>query len=55
MLIAQLGHIGENACLRWLDPNASNLERDRQSSRADEFVSVPLTRAAINEILDWLS
>ena len=27
MLIAQLGHIGEDACERWLDPGESEAER----------------------------
>ena len=52
MLIAQLGHIGENACLRWLDPNESAVERDRQVDRAEEFLALPLTRSAIDELLD---
>jgi thiamine kinase-like enzyme len=52
MLIAQLGHIGENACLRWLDPNESEVEHDRQVARAEEFIALPLTRRAIDELLD---
>ncbi len=52
MLIAQLGHIGENACRRWLDPDESEVERDRQVARADEFLALPLTRRAIDELLD---
>jgi aminoglycoside phosphotransferase (APT) family kinase protein len=51
MLIAQLGHIGEDACERWMDATGAD-ERDRQAARADEFVSLPLTRDAIVEILD---
>ena len=52
MLIAQLGHIGENACVRWLDPNEPAVERDRQVARAEEFLAMPLTRGAIDDLLD---
>jgi len=52
MLIAQLGHIGEDACESWLDASGSGDERARQEARADEFLSLPLTRDAITEILD---
>jgi Ser/Thr protein kinase RdoA (MazF antagonist) len=52
MLIAQLGHIGEDACLRWLDTTGSVDDRERQAGRADEFLSSPLTRGAVAEILD---
>ena len=38
MLIAQLGHIGEDACRRWLDPGESEAERERQQARAEQFV-----------------
>ena len=50
MLIAQLGHIGEDACERWLDATGSADERARQAARADEFLSLPLTRDAITEV-----
>ena len=52
MLISQLGHIGEDACLRWLDTTEPADERVRQAARADEFLSLPLTRDAIADILD---
>ncbi len=52
MLIAQLGHIGEDACTRWLDPTEPASERARQAERADEFLSLPLTRDTIDEIVD---
>jgi Ser/Thr protein kinase RdoA (MazF antagonist) len=52
MLIAQLGHIGEDACRRWLDPNEPQEERDRQVARAEEFLALPLTLDAIDELLD---
>ena len=44
MLIAQLGHIGEDACLRWLDTTEPADERARQAARADEFLTLSLTR-----------
>ena len=52
MLIAQLGHIGEDACLRWLDTTEPADERARQAARADEFLTLSLTRRGIDEILD---
>lgn len=52
MLIAQLGHIGEDACARWLDPNESAVERERQLARVEEFIALPLTRTAVEELLD---
>jgi thiamine kinase-like enzyme len=51
MLIAQLGHIGEDACLRWLDPSEPESERERQVARAEEFIEAPLTRSAIAALL----
>ena len=44
MLIAQLGHIGEDACARWLDPGESEAERERQE--AGGAVHRWLTRAS---------
>ena len=52
MLIAQLGHIGEDACRRWLDPLEPVAERERQVARAQEFIEAPLTRSAIEALLD---
>ena len=51
MLIAQLGHIGEDACARWLDPGESEAERERQEVRVEEFIALPLTRDAIDGLL----
>ena len=51
MLIAQLGHIGEDACMRWLDPGASDAERKRQEARVEEFVALPLTTNTIDGLL----
>jgi hypothetical protein len=55
MLIAQVGHIGEDACLRWLDPTGSEAEREQQVTRAEEFIAMPFTRTAIDELLDAVS
>ena len=52
MLIAQLGHIGEDACTRWLDPGESEAERERQEARMEEFVALPLTRDTLDGLLD---
>jgi len=52
MLIAQLGHIGEDACLRWLDTTEPADERARQAARAEEFLTLALTRRGIDEILN---
>jgi Ser/Thr protein kinase RdoA (MazF antagonist) len=51
MLIAQLGHIGEDACTRWLDPSESVAERERQEVRVEEFIALPLTRNGIDQLL----
>jgi hypothetical protein len=51
MLIAQLGHIGEDAFSRWLDPTEPDAERDRQAARVDEFLSLTLTRSSIDRLL----
>ena len=51
MLIAQLGHICEIACQRWLDPTRVN-ERERNQARIDEFLTDRLTTTTIDEILD---
>ncbi len=51
MLIAQLGHIGADACARWLDPRESQAERERQEARVEEFVALPLTTITIDGLL----
>ena len=51
MLIAQLGHIGADACARWLDPGESEAERERQEARVQEFVALPLTTITIDGLL----
>jgi Ser/Thr protein kinase RdoA (MazF antagonist) len=52
MAIAQLAHIGEIACRHWLDPDATGAERAHSAERVAEFVSRPLTRSGMEEILD---
>lgn len=52
MLVAQLGHINENACESWLDASASSPERDRQAARFGEAVERQLTLASIDQLLD---
>jgi Ser/Thr protein kinase RdoA (MazF antagonist) len=51
MAIAQLGHIAEYDCERWLDPEASAADRERHAHRFAEFTTRPLTRAVIDDLL----
>jgi Ser/Thr protein kinase RdoA (MazF antagonist) len=55
MAIAQLGHIAEADCERWLDPSFSSADRARSVARFDEFTSRPLTRAVIDALLDAIA
>ncbi len=50
MLIAQLGHICESACQRWLDPTRAE-QNDRNTARINEFLNDPLTLDTIDQIL----
>jgi Ser/Thr protein kinase RdoA (MazF antagonist) len=52
MLIAQLGHIGEDACERWLDPGEPEAERSHQQDRVEEFLAMPLTTSTIDGMLN---
>jgi Ser/Thr protein kinase RdoA (MazF antagonist) len=54
MVIAQLAHIGEISCGRWLDP-ARRAEQDRNTGRVDEFVTQMITRQMIDELVDAVS
>ncbi len=54
MAIAQLGHIGELACERWLDPRRVE-ERQRNERRIDEFLTSRLTMDSIHEVLAALA
>jgi Ser/Thr protein kinase RdoA (MazF antagonist) len=49
MAVAQLGHIGELACRRWLDPSQ---DRTRSMARVEEFLREPLSRQLIDALLD---
>ena len=51
MAIAQLGHLGELACRRWLEPGA---DRPRSAARIEEFLGEPLSRQLIAQMLDAL-
>ena len=50
MLIAQLGHITEWNCTRWLRRRVSESERARAADRVGEFTSRPLTRNSIEAL-----
>ena len=52
MAIAQLGHITEISCVDWLDPNASEADRDHSADRVAECVERPLTRAMIDLLVE---
>ena len=51
MVIAQISHIGEIGCARWLDP-ARRDEQQRNADRVDEFVTDVITRQMISDLLD---
>jgi Ser/Thr protein kinase RdoA (MazF antagonist) len=51
MVIAQLGHIAELSCRRWLDPLRSE-ERQRNAGRIEEFLSDGITLGLVDTILD---
>ena len=55
MLIAQLGHITEWACVRWLQAGASESERLRAAARPREQTSRPLTAEVVRSMLDALA
>lgn len=52
MLIAQLGHIGERACLDWLEPNRRSPDRNDSAAWFAEFVDRPHHRVVLQQILD---
>jgi hypothetical protein len=51
MVIAQIAHIGEIACSRWLDP-ARRGQQDHNAGRIDEFLTQGITRRMIAEMVD---
>jgi Ser/Thr protein kinase RdoA (MazF antagonist) len=53
MAVAQIHHIGEIGCRRWLDP-AHLDERPRNQARVDEFLADGLTLETVNWLLDSL-
>jgi Phosphotransferase enzyme family len=55
MLIAQLGHIGEAGCRQWLGSVESSPERDHAAGWVGEFLGQPLSRDAIDSILEAIS
>lgn len=52
MAIAQLGHLGELAFRRWLDPTQ---DRTRSAARVEEFLGESITRQLIDGILDAIA
>ena len=52
MLVAQLGHLLEIACRRWLAPDATDEVRALNEPRILEFVERPLDRTLISRLLD---
>jgi hypothetical protein len=54
MVIAQLAHIGEISCARWLDPERLT-QRDRNTGRVEEFVTQTITRQVIDDLVDAVS
>lgn len=54
MIIAQLGHIGEISCRRWLDPARAD-EQERNTGRVEEFLTTPITPSMIDEMLDAIA
>jgi Ser/Thr protein kinase RdoA (MazF antagonist) len=55
MTIAQLGHITELSCRRWLEPATSEQDRSHHAARVRESVEEPLTLEVIDELLDAVS
>ena len=55
MLIAQFGHFYESAAREWLDPKASDEDREHAIARFEELFTTPLTIDRIDQILDVAS
>ena len=51
MVIAQIAHIGEISCERWLDP-ARTGERQRNEGRIDEVITQGITCRMVDDMLD---
>ena len=54
MIIAQLAHIAEISCRRWLDPSLAT-DREHNAGRVDEFIGQPLTRQMIDHMIDAIN
>lgn len=50
MVIAQIAHIGEISCTRWLDPSHAG-EQQRNAGRIDEFLTQGITRRMIDDMV----
>jgi aminoglycoside phosphotransferase (APT) family kinase protein len=55
MVVAQLGHINEIACRRWLRPAATEADRSLNEGRVAEVITKPLTLGIVDELLDSLA
>jgi thiamine kinase-like enzyme len=51
MAIAQLGHIGEFVCREWLRAESES-DLEFASNRVEEFLSEPVTRSLVDDLLD---
>ena len=54
MVIAQIAHIGEISCARWLAPSRL-AERQHNAGRVDEFLTDGITRRMIDGLVDAVS
>ena len=54
MVIAQIAHIGEISCARWLAPSR-HAERQHNAGRVDEFLTDGITRRMIDGLVDAVS
>lgn len=52
MVTAQMGHLMESVCTKWIESSPGDPERDRCIPRFAEFVDRPFVRATITELLD---
>jgi hypothetical protein len=54
MVVAQLGHIAEVGCERWL-ASTTDAERDHNESWVREYLDDPVTPAKVELVLDAVS
>jgi Ser/Thr protein kinase RdoA (MazF antagonist) len=50
MVIAQIAHIGEISCARWLDPDRRD-QREHNTGRVEEFLTERVTRRTIDDLV----